>query len=354
MKLAVVNLKGGVGKTTSSIYLATELSKRGRTLLVDADPQGSALSWSAQASSRNEDLSFDVVSLPVKDLHKRLKTLGQGFEHIVIDSPPGHIDIAQSALLAAEVALIPLSPSLMEIERMTPALELIARVEELNPVKVHMLFNRVRRGTNSYKAAREFFSQMGLPVLDTEVPLREAYNAAFGTRPKVSPEYEDVLRELLGEPRLHLPVADDMAEPQQEAAQPEPQTGATEVETQAPDPITSPEVSESAHDAEVDEAITAPETVLESAVEAPVPAAARPTVREPIPATPEETLLPRAHDAAEEIVSPHIDPLFGPDAPRRRQVEGDEELAAFVSKPDPLAEVFSESDESPRPPYLRG
>ena len=44
MRLAVINLKGGTGKTTSAVYLAAALARRGRTLLVDADPQGSALS----------------------------------------------------------------------------------------------------------------------------------------------------------------------------------------------------------------------------------------------------------------------------------------------------------------------
>jgi cellulose biosynthesis protein BcsQ len=53
MRLAVVNLKGGTGKTTSATALAMSLSARGRTLLIDADPQGSALAWSEEAASRS-------------------------------------------------------------------------------------------------------------------------------------------------------------------------------------------------------------------------------------------------------------------------------------------------------------
>lgn len=68
MKVAVANLKGGSGKTLSSFFLATALSRRGKTLLVDCDPQGSSLPW---AEGAEEDgggggrLPFAVIGLPV-------------------------------------------------------------------------------------------------------------------------------------------------------------------------------------------------------------------------------------------------------------------------------------------------
>ena len=54
MKITVANVKGGVGKTTTAMFLAAGLARHGRTLLVDADPKGSALRWSEQA----DDLPF--------------------------------------------------------------------------------------------------------------------------------------------------------------------------------------------------------------------------------------------------------------------------------------------------------
>ncbi len=107
MRLAVVNLKGGTGKTTVAVYLAAALNPRGRTLLVDADPQRSALAWSETAGG----FPFPVISLPTRDLHRRLPQLWEGYAHVVIDTPPGDPGIVQSALLACERALIPLNSS---------------------------------------------------------------------------------------------------------------------------------------------------------------------------------------------------------------------------------------------------
>lgn len=193
MRVAVVNLKGGTGKTTTAVHLAAGFSRLGKTLLVDADPQGSALSWSEQAG-----LAFPVVALPVRDLHRRLPQLADGYTHLVLDTPPGDPAIVRSALMASEVALLPIPPSLMDLDRLRPTLELLAEVEPLNTLSVQVLLTRVRRGTKSAKAAREVLAELGLPVLEAEIPLREGYAAAFGLSPEDLGEYEVALDELLG------------------------------------------------------------------------------------------------------------------------------------------------------------
>jgi chromosome partitioning protein len=197
MKIAVVNLKGGASKTTTCMYLAASLSRTGgRVLLVDADPQGSALGWSEEAwQGEGSGLPFTVISLPVRDLQKRLLQQ-EGYDHIIIDTPPGYPDIVRSALLAVDTAIIPLSPATVEVARLSSTLALLQEVEPINPVGFVVLLTRVRKGTNSAKAARSTLEALSYPVLDTEIPLREQFSNSYGTVPDAGTEYDAVYGEL--------------------------------------------------------------------------------------------------------------------------------------------------------------
>jgi len=192
MRLAVVNLKGGSGKTVTAIHLAAALSGHDRTLLVDADPQGSALSWSEEAG----DLPFAVVSLPVRDLHRRVDRLLPGIAHTVIDTPPGDRAIVRSAIAASEVVIVPIPPSVMDLDRLRPTLDLIEEVEVLTPLRVFVLLTRVRAATKSGRVTREVLEEIGVSLLDAQIPLRESLNTSFGTIPSED-AYAVALEELL-------------------------------------------------------------------------------------------------------------------------------------------------------------
>lgn len=197
MKIAIANLKGGASKTTTAVYLAASLSRAGnKVLLIDADPQGSALGWSEEASlGGGGELPFTVISLPVRDLQKRLAQQ-QGYDHIIVDTPPGYPDIVRSALLAVETVIIPLSPATVEVARLSSTLSLLQEVEPQNPVGFVVLLTRARKGTNSAKLARITLEELGYPVLETEIPLREQFSNSYGTVPDVGTEYDAVFGEL--------------------------------------------------------------------------------------------------------------------------------------------------------------
>jgi chromosome partitioning protein len=196
MRLALVSSKGGTGKTTSAVSLAMVLHRRGRTLAVDCDPQGSLMSWSEAAAEQGSSLPFTVVSMPTRDVHVRLGDLGAGYEHVIVDTPPGDLGIIRSAILAADTVLVPVSPTGLDLNRIRPTFEVLAEIGVSHPVQVGVLLTKVRRGTRSARAARGVLAEHGYPAMTTEIPLAEHFAAAFGTVPSVAGEYWELLAEL--------------------------------------------------------------------------------------------------------------------------------------------------------------
>lgn len=177
MIVGVLNQKGGVGKTTLSVNLAAALARNGeRVLLIDADPQGSALDW---AAAREGEPLFSVVGLPRATVHKEIGTIGKGYDHIIIDGPPRVTDLARSAIMASDVVLIPVQPSPYDVWAADEVVKLIdeARVYK-ESLKSCFVVNRKIANTAIGRDVRDALSSYPVHVLNASVTQRVVFAEA--------------------------------------------------------------------------------------------------------------------------------------------------------------------------------
>jgi chromosome partitioning protein len=171
--IAIVGNKGGAGKTTLSVNLASAFHRDASTALVDADPQGSSLQW--RVISGNDD------ALPVfgaeDNLQQQVDNLREHFDHVFIDCPPSvHAQQTDAVLKFCNAVLIPVQPSPMDLWATVHIEQAIAVSLDVNPkLKSMMIINQMETRTTMSKLVREALQQIDLPVANTAIRRRAVY-----------------------------------------------------------------------------------------------------------------------------------------------------------------------------------
>ncbi|MBX3406682.1 MAG: AAA family ATPase [Phycisphaeraceae bacterium] len=173
MIVGFLNQKGGVGKTTLAVHAADVLARRGkRVLLVDADPQGSALDW---AAARRSQPLFPVVGLPKSSIHKELPGLVRGYDIVIIDGPPRVYDVARSVIMASDMVVIPVQPSPYDVWAAKEIVDLFQEGLIYKPaLKAAFAINRKIVNTALGRDVVEALAEYAVPVLRTAVCQRIA------------------------------------------------------------------------------------------------------------------------------------------------------------------------------------
>lgn len=179
--IAVLNQKGGVGKTTLATNLARAYQLEGRrVLLADADPQASSVEWSESYAGEEEMPA--VVGVDKDRFEPDVKAVLPAFDVVVIDGPPRMDARSKSAIKAADLVLIPVQPSALDIRATAPLLSLLRAQWDYTPgnPRAAFLVSRQITGTNLAEEAAEALRTFGLPVLEASTAQRIAYAEAAG------------------------------------------------------------------------------------------------------------------------------------------------------------------------------
>jgi chromosome partitioning protein len=186
--VVVAALKGGVGKTTTSVYLsAVAVTGKRIVTLVDADPQASAADWIEHAADEVLE-SVEVVEAPTERLLSKTLDRVEGDDIAVVDTPPGHERLLAKALERADAVVIPTRVGGVETARVEAVLDMVPK-----RLPTGLVIASARTFTRDYQDTVAMWLEAGVAVWGA-VP--ERVNIAAGPDAWLSVEGLDAYREV--------------------------------------------------------------------------------------------------------------------------------------------------------------
>ena len=175
--IAVINQKGGVGKTTLALNLAAGLGRRARTAVADADPQRSISQWIATGEN---DSALPVATHIGVDPGAELARLKLNNRYVVVDCPPSVQGVVIEAVLAsADLVLIPVLPSPLDLWASLEMVELVQQAQQKNrTLQAYLILNQVETRNALSRSMQQAVAELGVPLLQACLERRAAYRSA--------------------------------------------------------------------------------------------------------------------------------------------------------------------------------
>lgn len=159
MIVSVASFKGGVGKTTTAVHLAAYFQKKAKTVLVDGDPNRSAIAWQERGT-----LPFSVIS------ESDLEVEAGNFQNIIIDTPARPTtEELETLSKESDLLLIPTKPDALSLDAL---LKIVASLQSFNAQNYKILLTLVPPRSNAAKDAKAMLDGFNAPYCETEVRRR--------------------------------------------------------------------------------------------------------------------------------------------------------------------------------------
>ena len=196
MLIALANPKGGVGKSTISVHLASLAHERGRRVaLIDADAQQSSSNW---LKALGQPFGAAHAFRDPDELIERIDSIVDAVELTVADGPAGLSEVTASLIMASDLVLLPCAPSILDLRALQDALKVVRHAQKLRKGPPHgcLIPNKLKANTRLSRELLEATGGMGIPHLEG-MRLRQAYAdaASRGTVVWRIPRTEDAAQE---------------------------------------------------------------------------------------------------------------------------------------------------------------